>query len=147
MPQTIFDPAARQALLARLNRLAPKTPARWGKFTAPLMVSHLIAAARMALGEIQVQPRTSIMSFPPVRYLIIYVIPWPKGTPTAPEMLSRVPESWPEDVATLKALIERAAANQTGKWQPHPAFGTLSARDWGALMHRHVSHHLTQFGA
>ena len=147
MSQTNFDPSARQALLARLDRLAPETAARWGKFTAPLMVSHLIAAARMALGEIQVKPRDSIMSFPPVRYLIIYVIPWPKGTPTAPEMLSRVPESWPADVAALKALIERAAANQAGPWQPHPAFGTLSARDWGALIHRHVSHHLTQFGA
>jgi len=146
MAQTIFDPSARQALLARLDRLAPETPAQWGKFTAPRMVSHLIAAARMALGEIAVKPRKSIMSFPPVRYLIIYVMPWPKGTPTAPEMLARVPESWPGDIATLKALIERAAANETGQWQPHPAFGTLSARDWGALIHRHVVHHLTQFG-
>lgn len=146
MPLTIFEPAARQGLLARLDRLAPDTSARWGKFTAPLMVSHLIAAVRMALGEIQVKPRASIMSFPPVRYLIIYVIPWPKGTPTAPEMLSRVPETWPADIAALKVLIERAAANQAGPWQPHPAFGRLSARDWGALIHRHVDHHLTQFG-
>ena len=146
MPQTIFDPAARQALLGRLDRLSPEASARWGKFTAPLMVSHLIAAVRMALGEIPVKPRDTIMSFPPIRYLIIYVIPWPKGTPTAPEMLSRVPESWASDMAVLKALIERAAANQAGPWQRHPAFGTLSPKDWGALIHRHVAHHLTQFG-
>jgi hypothetical protein len=147
MPQTIFDPAARQALLARLDRLAPETPARWGKFTAPRMVSHLIAAVRMALGEIRVAPRKTIMSWPPIRHLIIHVMPWPKGAPTAPEMLARAPESWTADVAVLKDLVERAAANQAGDWHPHPAFGTLSARDWGVLIHKHVAHHLTQFGA
>jgi hypothetical protein len=82
-----------------------------------------------------------------VRYLAIYVIPWPKGAKTAPEMLARVPEAWAFDVAALKALLERAAANgRAGTWAQHPLFGRLSADDWGALIHRHVHHHLTQFG-
>jgi hypothetical protein len=63
-------------------------------------------------------------------------------------MLSRAPESWPSDIAALKALIERAAANgREGAWARHPAFGALSAHDWGVLIHKHVNHHLTQFGA
>ncbi|MHB1310705.1 MAG: DUF1569 domain-containing protein [Gemmatimonadaceae bacterium] len=146
MAQTIFDLPARRALLARIDRLSPDTPARWGRFTAPRMVSHLVAAIGMGLGDVAVVPHGGVMRIPAIRYLIIHVMPWPKGAPTAPEMLARIPASWPADIAALKVLVERAAANEAGHWHPHPAFGTLSARDWGALIHRHVAHHLTQFG-
>jgi hypothetical protein len=147
MPKTIFDPAARAALLSRVDHLVATTPPRWGRFTAPRMVSHLIASVRIALGDESAAVRTGIMSTGLVRYLLIYVMPWPKGAPTAPEMLARAPESWLSDVAALKALLARAAANgPSGTWAMHPAFGRLSPRDWGALIHKHVNHHLTQFG-
>jgi len=146
MAQTIFDSTARQELLARIDRLAPDSRARWGKFTAPRMVSHLVSAIGMGLGDVPVTSHGGFMSLPPIRYLIIHAMPWPKGAPTAPEMLSRIPESWPADVSALRALIERAGANEAGRWYPHPAFGTLSPTDWGALIHRHIAHHLTQFG-
>jgi hypothetical protein len=29
----------------------------------------------------------------------------------------------------------------------HPAFGRMTADDWGALIHKHTDHHLRQFGA
>jgi hypothetical protein len=145
---SIFDPTARAALLARVDRLDATAAARWGKFTAPRMVSHCISAVRMALGEEPCKDRPSFLSNRAVRYLVIHVLPFPKGAPTAREMLSRAPESWPSDIAALKALIERAAANgREGAWARHPAFGALSAHDWGVLIHKHVNHHLTQFGA
>jgi hypothetical protein len=148
MPKTIFDPAARAELLVRVARLDATTPARWGKFTAPRMVSHLISSVRMAVGEEPVKPRPSFLSGRLVRYLVIYVLPWPKGAPTAPELLARAPESWGADLAVLNAALERAAANGAhGRWAEHPAFGDLSGADWGVLLHRHVHHHLTQFGA
>ncbi len=28
----------------------------------------------------------------------------------------------------------------------HPAFGTMTARRWGAIGYRHTDHHLRQFG-
>ncbi len=147
MPKTIFDPAARAALAGRIDRLAATTPARWGKFTAPRMVAHLIESVRMALGDVTVRPRPSVLSNRVMRYLVIYLMPWPKGTPTAPELLARAPDAWPLDIAALKSNIDRAAANgPRGAWQPHPAFGDISPVDWGVLIHKHVHHHLTQFG-
>lgn len=148
MEGTIFDPTARAALLARFDRLDATAPARWGKFTAPRMVSHLISAVRMALGEEVCKDRPSILSNRVVRYLVIHVLPFPRGAPTAREMLSRAPESWAADVAAVKALIVRAAANgRDGAWARHPAFGDISGHDWGVLIHRHTHHHLSQFGA
>jgi hypothetical protein len=147
MPQTIFDSAARQQLLARIDRLTPDAHGAWGKLTAPKMVSHLHDSLRMALGDLVVPPRKSFLGNRLMRYLVIHVMPWPKGAPTAPQLLARAPESWPADIASLKGLVERAAANESaGAWQPHPAFGDISTRTWGVLIHRHVAHHLTQFG-
>lgn len=148
MANTIFDPAARAVLLARIDGLDATAPARWGKFTAPRMVSHLISAVRIGLGEEPCKDLPSFLSNRVVRYLVIHVLPFPRGAPTAREMLARAPESWSADVATLKALIERAAVNgQDGPWARHPAFGAISAHDWGVLIHKHVNHHLTQFSA
>ena len=148
MAASIFDPAARAALLARFDGLEATAPARWGKFTAPRMVSHLISAVRMALGEEACKDRPSILSNRVVRYLVIHHLPFPRGAPTAREMLSRAPESWAADIAAVKALIERAAAKgRDASWARHPAFGDLSGDDWGVLIHRHTHHHLSQFGA
>lgn len=147
MSKSIFHAAARSALFARLDRLDPQATARWGKFTSPKMLSHLIDSVRMALGDMPVPPRTSFLGNRVVRYLVIHVFPFPRGAPTAPELLSRAPENWAADVAALKVVIERAAAQANGgTWQPHPAFGVLSTADWGVLIHKHVDHHLTQFG-
>ena len=147
MSRTIFDPSARAELFARIDRLAPQATARWGSFTPPRMLAHLIDSVRMAVGDLPVPQRKSILSNRLVRYLIIHVFPFPKGAPTARALLSRAPDDWASDVAALKAIIERAAAQQDGgTWQPHPAFGVLSAADWGVLIHKHTSHHLTQFG-
>jgi hypothetical protein len=148
MTKTIFHASDRAALLARVQRLNATAAPRWGKFTAPKMVSHLISAVRMALGEERAAARASFLSNRLLRYLVIYVMPWPKGAPTAPEMLARVPDSWADDIQLLTQLIERAAATgRSGPWHPHPAFGDISGDDWGALVYRHVDHHLTQFGA
>jgi len=147
MAKTIFDSTARTALFARIDRLAPQASARWGSFTAPRMLSHLIDAVRMALGELLIPQRRSFLGNRVVRFLVIHVFPFPKGAPTAPALLARAPDNWASDVATLKAVIERAAAQvHGGTWQPHPVFGVLSSTDWGVLIYKHVDHHLTQFG-
>ena len=148
MTRTIHDPLARAELFARIDKLSPQAAARWGKFTPPRMLAHLIDAVRMAVGDLPIRQRKTFLANRLVRYLVIHVFPFPRGAPTAPALLARAPDHWSSDVAALKAIIERAAAQKDGgTWQPHPAFGVLSAADWGVLIHKHTDHHLTQFGA
>jgi len=145
---TLFDPAARAALLARIDRLTPESRPAWGRLDVRGVVCHLSQSLRLATGELVCKPRGGPLSFPPLRWLVIHKLPFPKGVPTAPEMLSFTPaDSLDEDRAVLRELIERVGGMGPERdYPPHPAFGKLRGADWGVLIHRHVDHHLRQFG-
>jgi hypothetical protein len=147
MTKSIFQAARRTELQQRLSHLAPETVPKWGKMNAPKMVVHLSDALKMALGELPVAPRKTPLRFPIVKQLVIYLLPWPPGAPTAPELLARAPAAWNGEIVTLSALLERFAnLSPSGKWPRHPAFGALSGRTWGVLAYRHCDHHFRQFG-
>lgn len=140
------DPARRAALLERLARLTPERTPAWGRFTASAMVLHLLESIRMARGEIHPKPRPLPLQFI-VRPLFVHLLPWPKGAPTAPELLSRASTSWDRDLAALRDAIATFPEPAAGSPVPeHPAFGRMTKRDWAVLLDRHVDHHLTQFG-
>ncbi len=146
---TLFDPASEQQLRARIRRLDPLTPARWGKFTAPTMVCHLIDAYRVPIGELPVKSKGAKLAFPPLRWLILNVLPFPKGAPTAPEYLTTKPAAWDRGIARLDEYVTRFldfGRSPSPKWAFHPAFGQMNTEQWGILAQRHTDHHLRQFG-
>jgi hypothetical protein len=146
--KSIWREDDRRALNDRVGRVAWDGRAAWGKFTAPKMICHLADSLKMAMGDLQVAPKRLPIRYPPLKQLIIYAAPFPKGAPTAPELLAREPREWANDVADVQALLARAAsARTTDTWPEHPAFGKLSKRAWGVLIFRHMDHHLKQFGA
>lgn len=146
--KSIWQDEARRELNDRVGALAWDRSAEWGKFTAPKMICHLAESLRMAMGDLTVKPKRLPIRYPPLKQLIIYVAPFPKGAPTAPELLARAPSDWTHDVADVQALLARAgSARTTESWPEHPAFGKLSRRAWGVLIYRHMDHHLKQFGA
>ena len=146
--KSIWQQDDQRELSDRLGRLAWDRRAEWGSFTAPKMVCHLADSLRMAMGDLKVAPRRLPIRYPPLKQLVIYALPFPKGAPTAPELLRREPQAWTHDVADLQSLLARAAtAGTTDAWPEHPAFGRLSRRAWGVLIYRHMDHHLRQFAA
>lgn len=147
MSATLFHAASRQEIQQRLVRLAPDRTPLWGRMNAPRMVVHLADALKMALGDLHVEQKQTPLRLPILKQLAIYVAPWPHGTPTAPELLARVPQAWNGEVVALSALVERfATRTPREKWPAHPAFGSLSGRAWGVLAYRHCDHHFRQFG-
>lgn len=102
---------------------------------------------RMSKGELITKSKNLPIRYPPLKQLIVYWMPFPKGAPTAPELLARQVDNWEENVADVKAQIESfASRDPTGSWPEHPAFGRLTPRAWGVLGYRHTDHHFRQFG-
>jgi len=143
--KSIWRASVRDELRARLARLTPESNARWGRMTAPQMVAHLADSARMALGDLPVAPTRRAIRYPPLKQLIVYLLPFPKGVPTAPELIGRVPGDFSHEVHAAGALLERIASPPDGPRPEHPAFGRLSEQAWGVLVYRHYDHHLRQF--
>src|SRR5688500_20130624 len=112
------------------------------------MICHLVTWMEMARGELPVRERRLIVRYPVIKQVVVYLMPFPKGLPTARELISRVPAAVLEsDRAALNAALARLGARAAhATWPTHPAFGHLSRRAWGVLAYRHTDHHLRQFG-
>jgi hypothetical protein len=113
------------------------------------MLRHLRLSAQMAVGELSV-PSANKRAFQvfPLKHLILYVLPFPKGAPTAPELKPAVAASFEEERAALLELLERIGTGlREGAGPVHPLFGPLSWREWGVATYKHSDHHLRQFGA
>ncbi|HVE71986.1 MAG TPA: DUF1569 domain-containing protein [Thermoanaerobaculia bacterium] len=145
--KTLFDIFDRDEILTRVERLNADSRPQWGKMNVEMMLAHLVASMRMAKGELAVASKKLPIRFPPLRQLFVYWLPWPKGSPTAPELLPSdigAIEDNKRDLARLIAEVGARGAYET--WPEHPAFGDLGRRGWGVLTWRHLDHHLRQFG-
>ena len=72
-----------------------------------------------------------------------------RNTPTAPSLIVADERDFAVEQQRLATLIDRfVAAGPAGCTRhPHVFFGRLTPDEWGALMHKHLDHHLRQFGA
>ena len=147
MPRTLWSESDRSELLARVDRLSPDMHPLWGKMSATQMMTHLTEWMRLATGELKSAPRNLPMRYPGIKQLIIYLMPWPHGVPTAPELLARDSSGWDVERADFtERLRSFEKLKSSSDWPLHPAFGRLSTNEWGVLGYKHTDHHLRQFG-
>jgi hypothetical protein len=146
--KSLHETADRDLFLARLGRLTPDSRPLWGRMSAGKMLCHLGDSLSMALGDLKVAARGNrAFQVFPLKHFVLYVMPFPKGVPTAPELLSTQPAEFEQDRQRVKELTTRfATAGKMGTGPEHPLFGVLDGTEWGALLHRHFDHHLRQFG-
>jgi hypothetical protein len=146
-----FNPADAWQLLQRLDGLDPDSKPRWGKLTSPAVLCHLADVARIALGEKTAARVGGPLGVPGIAHAVVWVMPWPRGAPTAREILPgtgmTLPGQFEADKRSLLDVLGRFTETPDGTpFTPSPVFGYLSRRAWGRLMWRHVDHHLVQFG-
>jgi hypothetical protein len=151
MKENIADPAQCAELIARLERLTPETPRRWGKMTAHQVVCHLSDSFRAVMGT-----GLSSVATPWSRTVIKWMalnapLKWPHGVPTRPEVDQFIggtrPVEFARDRQELTSLMADFAARTGGNLHPHPMFGAMTTREWHRWGWRHMDHHLRQFGA
>ena len=146
---SILNESDRLAICKRVRSLSAASTARWGRMSVTGMLEHLRLSAQMAVGELTVAPanKRAFQVFP-LKHLILYVLPFPKGAPTAPELHPGSAATPEEEQTAVLALLDRIGAGpEEGAGPSHPLFGPLSWREWGAVTYKHVDHHLKQFGA
>lgn len=146
----LYEPAAVDDLLARVARLSPDSPRQWGRMTPAQAMAHCAVAMEWAVGDLR--PRRRLLGLLLGRVARPFILgpePMRPGSPTDRALVVRDPRDLAVERGRLAELVHRfadggAAACTT---HPHSFFGRLSPLEWATLMHKHIEHHLRQFGS
>ena len=146
---SILSETDRAGIVRRFQSLTATSTRKWGSLEITGMLKHLRLSADMTLGDLQVPSSNKrVFQLFPLKHLILYVLPFPKGAPTAAELKPTDSAAFEEERAALLELLERIGTGPNeGMGPAHPLFGPLTWREWGVVTYKHADHHLKQFGA
>lgn len=135
-----------------VKKITPTVPARWGKMNAQQMVEHVAGFFRISTNKIKFPFVTPLEQLPKFRAFLLSEKEFRENTkaPVLPD------EPFPVRFATMDesaADLERQVqyffkyfSGDEEKKTLHPVFGELNFEEWVQLHHKHVKHHLKQFG-
>ena len=146
---SLSDPGAVEAIVARLGKLHDQRPRAWGKMTPHEMLCHLNDSFAGVMGERTITPADTWSSRTIIKYIALHTnLTWPKGSKTGLEVDQErggtKPTEFERDRAQTIALLRRFAAADA-KYASHPFFGPLTRDEWMIWGYRHTDHHLRQF--
>ncbi len=136
-----------------LRKIPADTPPRWGKMTVQQMIEHLSDYTRIASGKIAhadiVTPPENLQK---MRDFLMSEKPFRENTPNP--LMSEVPApvknpSVEEAIKELRTEIEfffSVFEKNNLQVTRNPFFGDLNFEQNVQLLHKHVMHHLNQFG-
>jgi len=146
--RSILNERDRAEINRRVRSLSAASTGRWGSMDVVGMLQHLRLSARMTLGDLPVPSANKrVFQVFPLKHLILYVLPFPKGAPTAAELKPVAAASLEEERTAVLELLERIGTGpHEGAGPTHPLFGPMTWREWGVATYKHADHHLRQFG-
>lgn len=147
---SVFDLAVTQGLIDRVQQLTPDTVPQWGKMNAGQMLAHCNVAYDMETGDLAVNNNflTRIMLRLFVKNAVVGNKPYPRNGRTAPAFLVTDERDFERERVKLIAHLQRvqSAGSDAYAGKKNVSFGPLTATQWSTLYHKHLDHHLTQFG-
>jgi hypothetical protein len=135
-----------------ISRIDSSVVPRWGKMNAQQIVEHVAGFFRISTDKLKFPLVTPPESLPKFKAFLLSEKEFRENTkaPVLPE------EPLPLRYATMdeaKADLEKQVndffayfSNDPEMKTVHPVFGELNFEEWVQLHHKHVKHHLKQFG-
>ncbi len=145
--KNLFDPAVKQEIVTRINKLTPTSQRKWGKMDVAQMLAHLQLPLGIAFGTMTVKGNILMKLLLPFFKKSLYdAKPWKQGLPTAKTfiMTGQFKNFEQEKNQLLDQINNFTESNMiNGK---HPVFGRLTKEQWSKATWKHIDHHLKQFG-
>jgi hypothetical protein len=147
--KTLFDDNDRASIQKRIEALTSDTNPQWGKMKVAQMLTHCAIPLEEASGS---QPvKQSLMGkvlTPFIRTSLLGEKPFKRNSPTSPNLVIADDRDFLTEHQRLMKAIEGFAkvGPDTVAKATHRLFGTLSGKEWGEFMYKHLDHHLQQFG-
>ena len=137
-----------------LNNIPEDTKARWGKMNAQQMIEHVAAFFKVSAERIKFDLVTPEEHLPKYKEFLLSDKQFRENTKAPANVIGEDPlplryGSYAEAVTKLQEAVnefELYFKKSPGKKTIHPVFGPLNFDEWVLLHHKHVTHHLRQFG-
>ena len=146
----LFEPQTAEEIISRLNKLTPTTQNKWGKMNVAQMLKHCNDALGTATGDVTLNPPFIFKIIAPlIKKKVMENKPYKHGLPTAKEFVISDEREFDVELTNVLERINKFISNGEAKVEGlrHPAFGKLTAYEWGFSQWKHFDHHLRQFGA
>lgn len=145
----LFEPQTAKEIIDRLNNLKPDSQRLWGKMDVAQMLKHCNDALGTATGDVSI--KTSLMyklMSPIIKKMVMEKKPYKQGLPTAKEFIITSQHNFDKEKDAVLQRIQKFLNNGAQKVEglKHPAFGKMTAEEWGYSQWKHFDHHLKQFG-
>ena len=139
-------------LVPLLGSLKGDEMGKWGKMNAQQMVEHVSGFFKVSTQKIYFPLTTPAEHLPKYKEFLLSDKEFRENTkaPVLPEdplplQFSTMQEAMDDIKKSVEDFFE-FFQNDPSKTTLHPAFGELSFDEWVQLHHKHVTHHLKQFG-
>ena len=145
--KNLFDPAVKQEIIDRINKLTPQTKPIWGKMNVSQMLAHIQMPIRIAYGTHQPKGSFLLRLIGPLFKSKLWdEQPYKQSLPTDPTfvMIGIEKEFEKEKLAVLELITK--FSNETIVSERHPVFGKITKENWSKATWKHLDHHLRQFG-
>jgi Protein of unknown function (DUF1569) len=148
----LFTKEVAEEVIARINKLTPRTQPQWGKMSVDKMLAHCCVAYE-TIYEPGKHPKPN-----PVMRVILKVFvkplvtgekPLRKNSPTAPYFIISTDKDFDAEKTRLIAYIRQTQqlGEQEFDGKESLGFGAMTKAQWNNMLYKHLDHHLTQFGA
>lgn len=144
--KNLFDPAVKQEIIIRINKLTLQSQRQWGKMDVAQMLAHCQMPLGVAVGKHQLKGNFILKVFGPIFKSLLYNSrPFRQNLPTDKSFIITEPKDFEKEKQDLIQMInDFSENNMSGK--PHPLFGKLTKDQWSKGTWKHLDHHLRQFG-
>lgn len=147
--ETLFDVTCRDRFLARIDRLRPDSARAWGKMDAAQALAHCALGIEAATGDAKLtRPLLARLMGPLFKGWVLGPKPFSRNSPTHPLLVMNSPKDFAREKARLVASIRKfhdAGPASAARYE-HGFVGRLTGEEWGRVQHKHLDHHLSQFG-
>jgi hypothetical protein len=145
--KNMFDPAVKEKIIVRINKLTPQSQPLWGKMNVGQMLAHLQLPIGVAEGTHKLPRSFMGRIFGPFAKSILYnEKPYKRGLPTDKSFVMTGKEKdFETEKQNLLSSINNFNEENIGN-MPHPFFGKMTKEQWSKGTYKHIDHHLQQFG-
>lgn len=144
--KNLFEPAVKQEIINRINKLTPESKPLWGKMNVGQMLAHCQMPIGVADGTHTLK-RTLMgrLIGPMIKSILHNDKPFKRNLPTDRSFIMTDPKDFEKEKQKLLAMVrnfsEANIVNET-----HTFFGKLTKEQWSKGTWKHLDHHLQQFG-